>query len=276
MLDDSILTHESTVTFIQRIYQMMDRTSRSIGDVAFAEQALLVNAAESDGGFSLRLFQTKPAQSANSSISIDALLEKELAVRVRNRNDRRGYAIKATDKGRNRIALVDRAIALTLIDTERRLTEDLYEELVMRARTFSDAVNPRHRVTTFLPGALAGYLSAYQFAVERESAYAGLTSLQVSILCCLSGQTERCSAGHIAACTGLSVEMAELNLEHLLDRQAVRNTNGLWELRDDGRQRLSTFMERVKVRVEDIVGSFDDEQFSHAEQLAELSSYLFA
>ena len=274
MLTDSILVERRMIVFMQRLYQLIERVTLAVGDMSFAEYGLAVNAAEMDHGLPLRAVQPRFSQFSNMLHYIELLEQKELVQRVRSHTDRRGYAVVTSDKGRARIGLADKTVALLFINEERRLTEELFEELVMRMRSFSVAADPTRRIFTLMPGTVLEYVGVYHLLLAEESSHMGLSSLQMSILCCLASESDPVTTDVVALRLGLPLDVAEMCLVDLAERRLLREESGWWELRDEGSRRVATFLARFVARFDGEVGMLDDELIVLLESLVEFFAYL--
>ncbi len=270
----SVLAEGSMVIAAHAMHAAANAACMCAGDMGLAEYALLASALERRAGLPLKPLRPFSGEGGDLPHGVRLLQENELVERVRDQADRRGFALRATLKGRRRAEQVDEAIAAALIDASCRLTEDALGHLVVRLREFSEARCPDQSMSALFPGDVLHALCAYRRAVERESAFSGMSSLQTAALLMLDESGEALPCDRLARRLGAIDGVMALQLRRLEERRMIQG-DGLFELTEEGRGRVDDFSQRLGLRLEDAIVGVSPEEKDMLEGLCERCIYLF-
>lgn len=275
MTERVIFAEAPAVVAMRKAHAAMGAACNNVGDASLAEHAFLVASSEFEAGASLKRMRESLLPHEDCDRLVRLLESKEFAVRVRDRSDRRGFALKATSKGRTRIELVDEAMGVALVSASDRLSEQTFEHLVMQMRACSDACEPDRRVATLFPGIVLLMLCGYHEAVANESAYLGMTALQMASLCALVA-SDAAQPEALARKVGVSDEIMELQLARLESSQVVVRDDETLELADEGRQRVGRFLDKIAVRSRRCLSEHTEGNASLLQELGAYCIYLFS
>lgn len=274
MAKSDIFHGRHLVVALRNVQAIMDVACTGVGDMSLVEYTYLVSASEFDAGLSLKRMQVDFGGFQNQEHYINLLEEKELAQRVRNCSDRRGFALKTTAKGRFRISLVDKAIAAALIASSKQLSEQSFDHLVAQLSLFSAAHEPQRRVLTFFPGVVLLLVCKYHQLVVQESAFLGMTSFQTSTLCVLDYSDGALSSAQLARRLGVQEDIMDLQLNYLEESHSVRGENA-FELTEEGRERTDRVARRLSARLDAFLDELSEADLALLESLSAYCAYLF-
>ena len=276
---DALIDERQLLVVLQKIYSVLNFTSNSVGDLLLTDYAYLLTISEYEGGISHKRLERDFVFRKNTSAVVSALEDRELIERIRDKHDRRAYASLITAKGRARIELLDEALAISLIETSGRLTEETFNRLVEKLGAVSLPEEGR-KVETLLPASALVALCNYHDAAMRVGGAIGLTTASAAILVMLELSDGPLSTEAIAHKASFPVSSAMLLLEVLSDREWITRDEyaDLYELHETGNLKVERFVKRFESLTRGIILRNDDDDADgaqNAEGLQEYAIYLF-
>lgn len=263
-----------TAIVILSLYRKVSDVCQSTGDLDPLEYAILLAASEYENGIDTRMLKNMLTFDPQSINYVDLLESKELIERKRSSTDRRAFAHAATRKGRDRIALVDGAIARTLIASTPRVTEERFEHLVeaMHKAVLSD--KGVDRIATLFPATALLGLCALRNCIINESSVAGMSTTAFAILQTLSLYDKHMTAEDIAAKLGVPAVIITVFIERMEERHWLR-VDPFLSLTETGKQKGIAVAERLAQRIPQLQEHATDAQRKTFEHVAETCLYLF-
>ncbi len=273
MVDSAtIFSDRKLVVAIQKFYFAIEEACLMIGDISLKEYVILVAMGELASGFPLNGAKTKCDTDNDSNYCALFLEEKELAVRVRNSNDRRGFALSITAKGRARLNLIDNTISKTLISRNPNWSEAEFEYLVSKAHALP-SIYPNTRITTILSSEFLVFLQKYHQALTNVAAYYGMTSSQIAILCAYENSENLLSLEYVQRLHGNSNLVIEFLLEDL-EKKTLIDVSHCVEITQKGQQRIKELTREVAFYVSDYLDKYSEHEVSLYEELCEHLVYM--
>lgn len=274
---------ESKHVFVvfQRLYSVLNSSANSMGDLGLFAYACLVDIAEFTEGISRTQIEGDFSNCKEPMTCVSELEDKELVERVRNSRDRRAFAIRVTAKGHARIALLDEALSIALIDASGKLTEETFNHLEDLLAILSRDGREQRKVNTLLSGRLLAAICNYHAITVRESSLLGMPSVQMAVLIMLQEPDVVLTAERMAHRLSLSPSAMMLQLENLCDRGAVKaeNLNGPYTLLEDGYRKIEWFSKHFDSLTRRFFSKTEDVDTTRSdawEELLEFVVYLFS
>lgn len=177
-----LLTDPGTVAVVHRLYGLLDSACRASADLGVACCAVLADVDAHPDGLPLRAMHAAYGFYEGDVDFQHQLVERELAEVVRAPHDRRALALRATPKGAERAALVDRLLGVRLVGAFPGLTEENFDRLVALEYDFALASGHPAGAVGLFPAPVLRQLAAYWHIAMVTAARFGMTVTQEVLL----------------------------------------------------------------------------------------------
>ncbi|MCR5583158.1 MAG: hypothetical protein K6F70_06090 [Eggerthellaceae bacterium] len=225
MQGDEILFDPRFMYVVQRMSATTDLACLQVTALSLGEYAMLLRIAEAGEGLLLHELEHEFGFVKTPQYLISILEEKELVRRVRSRSDKRAFACEVSSKGRARIALVDEAIAVSLVGSNPDLCEEDLGALIDQFQAIARFDAGRHPTTMFPSVALVA-LFKYRQLFERACSVAGILPLQMALLCILSSRDIAYDLSSLSTKTALFDFAIEFQLKAMMRKGLVLYEEG--------------------------------------------------
>lgn len=244
----ALLSDPATVAVLHQLHGLMDGACRMAGDLDLSGAAVLADVAACGQGVSQRKLREDYgfcAEDADGAAPfVRPLTERELTELGRSAEDRRALALRATAKGAERAALIDRALGAQLVEAFPGLTEESFDQLVELCYGYARAAGHPATAVGLFPAPVLRQLAAFWHRVVVIAARYGMTSLQMVVLGGVCVSRPGLSTGARAEGLGLSERFLEVPMEGLRDRGLVLEGDALG-CTEAGFQRVTDFTQRL-------------------------------
>lgn len=275
MSENSVFLNKRMVGALHKLFVDIDSLCSYAGDIHLAEYALLSMAVEKEQGLSFKRITSLLDSAARYSDSTEVLEAKELVSRIRDTEDRRGFALSVTQKGKIRAALLDNALALSLAAANDRMSEETLEYLVTKMHAFANAIEPSFVSNRLFPSSALDLIHSYVHIATKGSSVFGLTAMQIAMLCDLESLHECATFAATDNQPTYFEAVARYELEDLEEKDFL-HTLGTIHLHERGLQRCKEFSRKVDPWITLLLEQYPDSARAPLEELGECILFLFA
>lgn len=277
MREPSPFTRASTLVAMYKASMLLNETSRAVGDLGLIEYSFLLRASRSERGVSVKeLKEEFSFYLGDAALLVQGLICRELATLVRNPADRRGLALRVSEKGIIRLTLMDETMVLALLDASQNSTRESIESLVeyCRSTLLSPGENPQ--VDTMIPEGFMVLLCRYQEALTRASARVGLSSVQSVILMLADLSFKEITSFDVMNKLELSESVLLPQFEFLEDRRLlVKEREDALELSKEGLARIDSFSQEIDTLLLEFMHDYQEGKEVFFGELFDYCEYLF-
>ena len=277
MQESSPLTSVSTLVAMHRAHIILSEVCYAVGDLNLDEYSLLLCASQNEQGTSAkRLKEDFSFYLGDAAFLSQSVVQKELAVFVRNVSDRRGRALRITRKGITRLTLVDEAMVLSLMNASETITQASIEYLIDYCRYTVFPSDLKSYVDTIIPYEFALMVCRYRAALIRSSACVGLSSLHAVILLLVDVSSRATSVFELVQWLRIPEPLLLPQLEFLEERRLLEETvTGAFELGEEGISRIDAFVKKSNDSVQEFVRDYTEDERDRFGELCRYCDYLF-
>ncbi len=277
MEDLSSLTRPSTLMAMHKAHALLSEVCYRVGDLNFDEYTFLLGASRNEQGTSSKkLADDFSFYLGDSTFLSKSVAQKELADFVRNLSDRRGYAVRITRKGITRLALVDEAMVLSLMNAGETITQSSIEYLIDYCRYTVFPSDQASYVETIIPYEFVLIVCRYRAALIRSCACVGLSSLHAVILLLIDASSKAASVVELSHWLRIPEVLLFSQLEFLEERRLLEETGaGTFELGEEGITRIDSFVKKSNDYILEFMKAYTEGERSRLEELCRYCDYLF-
>ncbi len=254
----------------------LDDIALIVGDMSLTSYALLTCVSERSEGILIK----EVKQHYTIDIPVEhhlAMLEsEELLERSRDAADRRAFCLKATDKGKQRILLVDECIAHAVIGMSPRFTESSFSQFTAAMYAYATSMSRKNAPHTFIPGMMLALVANLRVAFVEESSIYGLNTMQTGLLASIAASSDACSLEYLSPKEGPAETMVEVQLSDLERKSLVLFHDGYWELTERGHRRLVDIEGRLSARINVLLSPLSEDQAAALKKVLQLGLYLIS
>lgn len=277
MKETSPFTRASTLVAMHKVVMILNEVCRTAGDLSLVGYAFLLSSSRNGEGVAAKKLRGEfDFYLGDSSSIVQGLIHQELAMLVRDPADRRGLAVRVTEKGATRLSLIDEAMGLTLLNASGENTQESLESLIYYCRNVLFSAEEEPWVDTLIPEGFIVLLCHYQEALVEASARIGLSSIQSVILLLLDISLREITFSDIIL--NLSVQESILlpQLEFLENRGLLtKESKDVFTLSKEGISRIDIFSQEIDRLLLGFVQSFQEGTQDFFGELFDYCEYLF-
>lgn len=183
MSETSIFSSCRTIFTMCRLHANVDASIRMACDIGIENATLLTDIAEhGSDGLPIKTIRERYEGFVDPDWAVETLIRRELVQRVRNQKDRRSLAITITSKGKERLLIVDDAIAHALLDLNTRMVEDDFVRLVHLTQDLAFRFSSKRQAVSLFPSFLLRTICRYRHILIHTAARYGMTAFQAAVL----------------------------------------------------------------------------------------------
>ena len=274
MATQTIFFEKRLLVLLFRLYCALDFASKAVCDLELDAAGILA-ACNICGKAGLPVKEVTCIKSSMTSgaAQIEELINRELVVRFRHEKDRRALAIITTDKGRERLEMLDRILSIATIWLGSNISEASFQQLVDKMHAFDAALKERH-CKTFIPPSMILFLSESRKCLIDTSARYGITSLQAIILLMLNSNGTANSFNDIVQKLSVPPETIQFQIEVLATHGFLLDEGDLF-ITETGKTRQNMLLRQYSSLQQELLSSYPAQSFKPLRELIDTLLYLF-
>ncbi|NTU89818.1 MAG: hypothetical protein HGA54_07970 [Actinobacteria bacterium] len=256
---------------------LLNEVCYAVGDLNLVEYSFLLRASRNEQGVSVKELKEEFSFYIGDAAHLSkSLVQKELAVLVRDTADRRGLALRTTRKGITRLTLLDETMVLSLMSANETITQESIEYLIDHCCQSAFLSAEKSYIDTLIPCEFTSLICRYQTALIRSSASVGLSSLHAVLLLLVDASPRAVMISYLVRKLRLPESILLPQLTFLEERRLLEdNGSGDFELGEEAMMRIGTFTEKSAHMVQELVQDRLAGEQNQLDELCRYCDYLF-